>query len=174
MENAAAADLQPVVLMGVSGSGKTTVGQRLAEVLGRVFIDGDDLHPLANKEKMAHGVPLTDEDRWPWLHVVGERLAEGDGVVVACSALRRAYRDALRELAPDTFFALLSGSHDLLAARVAARHHEYMPASLLDSQLATLEPLQADEDGGVFDVSGTVDETVAAIRGRLAAERRAS
>lgn len=168
----APAAIIPIVLMGVSGSGKTTVGERLAEVSGRVFIDGDALHPAANKKKMADGVPLTDEDRWPWLRLVGERLAAGDGAIVACSALKRSYRDALREAAPDAFFALLSGTRELLAARVAARHHEYMPASLLDSQLATLEPLEPDEFGAVFDVAGSVDETVAAIRARLAADQR--
>ena len=171
MDNSPAAALQPIVLMGVSGSGKTTVGERLAEVSGRVFIDGDDLHPAANKEKMALGIPLTDDDRWPWLHRVGERLAVGDGPIVACSALRRAYRDALRELAPGAFFALLNASRDVLAERVASRHHEYMPASLLDSQLATLEPLEPDENGAIFDVAASVDEVVAAIRTRLAADR---
>ncbi|MFC4242021.1 gluconokinase [Gryllotalpicola reticulitermitis] len=160
--------IQPIVLMGVSGSGKTTVGERLAEASGRIFIDGDDLHPAANKEKMARGIPLTDDDRWPWLHRVGERLAVGDGPIVACSALRRAYRDALRESAPGTFFALLNPPRDVLAARVASRHHEYMPASLLDSQLATLEPLAADENGALFDVDESVDEVVASIRARLA------
>lgn len=171
MDLAPSVSLQPIVLMGVSGSGKTTVGERLAQASGRIFIDGDALHPLANKEKMARGIPLTDEDRWPWLHVVGERLAVGDGPIVACSALRRAYRDVLRESAPGAFFALLSGSHELLAARVAARHHEYMPASLLDSQLATLEPLGPDENGAVFDTAKPVDDVVAAIRAHLAADR---
>jgi gluconokinase len=167
MTDAPNTDPQPIVLMGVSGSGKTTVGERLAQVSGRVFIDGDDLHPAANKEKMARGIPLTDDDRWPWLQLVGQRLAAGDGPIVACSALRRIYRDALRASAPGAFFALLSGSRELLAARVAARHHEYMPASLLDSQLLTLEPLQPDENGAVFDVSGSVDDTVSAICARL-------
>lgn len=171
MSDATAATLQPIVLMGVSGSGKTTVGVRLAEASGRVFIDGDDLHPAANKQKMASGIPLTDDDRWPWLARVGERLAVGDGPIVACSALHRAYRDVLRQAAPGAFFALLNGSRDVLAARVAARHHEYMPASLLDSQLATLEPLGPDENGAVFDIALSADELVVAIRERLAADR---
>jgi gluconokinase len=156
--------------MGVSGSGKTTVGDRLADGSGRVFIDADDLHPAANKEKMAAGIPLTDDDRWPWLRVVGERLAVGDGVIMACSSLKRAYRDLLREYAPNAYFALLSGSREVLQARVGGRHHEYMPASLLDSQLALLEPLGADEHGGVFDIDHSVDEIVAAIRDALASD----
>ncbi|MCL2795782.1 MAG: gluconokinase [Microbacteriaceae bacterium] len=175
MENAPTATaLKPIVLMGVSGSGKTTVGDRLAEVSGRVFIDADDLHPAANKQKMAAGVPLTDEDRWPWLRIVGERLAVGDGVIVACSALKRAYRDLLREYAPNAYFALLSGSREVLEARVSGRHHEYMPASLLDSQLALLEPLGADEDGGVFDIAASADEIVEEIRGALASDEPAA
>jgi carbohydrate kinase (thermoresistant glucokinase family) len=157
--------------MGVSGSGKSTVGERLAAASGRVFIDGDDLHPLANKEKMAAGTPLTDDDRWPWLRRIGERLAVGDGVIVACSSLKRSYRDLLREYAPEAYFALLNGSRELLEARLAGRHHEYMPSTLLDSQLATLEPLGADERGGVFDVAQPVDGIVAGIRAALAAGR---
>lgn len=157
--------------MGVSGSGKSTVGDRLAAESGRIFIDADDLHPAANKEKMAAGIPLTDEDRWPWLRLVGERLAVGDGVIVACSSLRRSYRDLLREYAPETYFALLNGSRELLASRLSGRHHEYMPVTLLDSQLATLEPLAADEKGGVFDIAQPVDVVIAAIRAALAADQ---
>lgn len=163
MDSAASVSLQPIVLMGVSGSGKTTVGERLAAASGRVFIDGDDLHPRVNKEKMAAGIPLTDDDRWPWLRSIGERLAAGDGVIVACSSLKRAYRDLLREYAPGAYFALLSGSHALLVSRLAGRHHEYMPSTLLDSQLATLEPLGPDERGAAFDVAKPVDEVVAEI-----------
>ncbi|HEY0249671.1 MAG TPA: gluconokinase [Gryllotalpicola sp.] len=163
------AAVQPIVLMGVSGSGKSTVGDRLSEVSGRVFIDGDDLHPKANKEKMAAGIPLTDADREPWLRRIGERLAVGDGVVIACSALKRAYRDLLREYAPDAYFGLLSGSREVLEQRLAGRHHEYMPATLLDSQLATLEPLGPDEQGASFDIAEPVDEIVATIRDALAA-----
>ncbi len=169
MSTEPAAAVQPIVMMGVSGSGKTTVGEALAEASGRVFIDGDDLHPAANKEKMAAGVPLTDADREPWLRRVGERLAVGDGVIVACSALKRAYRDLLREYAPDAYFALLTGSREVLEQRLAGRHHEYMPASLLDSQLATLEPLGPDEQGAVFDVAQSVDGMIAKIRSGLAA-----
>ena len=170
MENAPSVTLQPIVLMGVSGSGKSTVGARLAAASGRIFIDGDDLHPAANKEKMAAGIPLDDDDRVPWLRRIGERLAVGDGVIVACSSLKRAYRDLLREYAPEAYFALLDGPRELLEQRLAGRHHEYMPATLLDSQLATLEPLGADERGGVFDIALPVDELVAAIRSALAAD----
>jgi len=161
--------IQPIILMGVSGSGKSTVGDRLAEVSGRVFIDGDDLHPKANKDKMAAGIPLTDDDRWPWLRRIGERLAVGDGAIIACSALKRSYRDLLREYAQNTYFAHLHGSREVLERHLAGRHHEYMPASLLDSQLATLEPLGPDEQGAVFDVAEPVDEIVGAIRAALAA-----
>ncbi|WP_220093824.1 gluconokinase [Gryllotalpicola protaetiae] len=168
MDSAPVVTLQPIVLMGVSGSGKSTVGEALAAASGRVFIDGDDLHPAANKEKQAAGIALTDDDRWPWLRRIGERLAVGDGVIVACSSLKRAYRDLLREYAPETYFALLSGSRELLEARLAGRHHEFMPATLLGSQLATLEPLGADERGGVFDIARPADELVEGIRAALA------
>ncbi|WP_243064008.1 gluconokinase [Humibacter sp. RRB41] len=162
------AQLPPIVLMGVSGAGKSVVGNALADASGRVFIDGDDLHPAANKEKMRAGVPLTDADRAPWLRIIGERLAVGDGVIVACSALKRRYRDLLREYAPGTYFAHLDPSREVLRARLAARVHEYMPAGLLDSQLGSLEPLQPDEFGAVFRVDETVDATVADIRAALA------
>jgi gluconokinase len=159
--------LRPIVLMGVSGAGKTVVGTELSLQTGRPFVDGDDLHPAANKEKMRAGVPLTDTDREPWLRTIGARLAEGDGVIVACSALKRRYRDLLRECAPDVYFAHLDPGADALRERLAVRHHEYMPAGLLDSQLATLEPLDADEPGGVFAEVGDVAATVAAIRAAL-------
>jgi gluconokinase len=171
MDSATSVTLQPIVLMGVSGSGKSTVGESLAAASGRIFIDGDDLHPAANKEKMAAGIPLTDDDRWPWLRRIGERLAVGDGVIIACSSLKRTYRELLREYAPDAYFALLSGTRELLAERLAGRHHEYMPTTLLDSQLATLEPLGADERGGVFDIARPVGELVAEIRDALAADQ---
>lgn len=143
--------------MGVSGSGKSTIGGLLSAATGRPFLDGDDLHSAAAKAKMAAGVPLDDADRTPWLRAIGARLAEGDGVIVACSALKRAYRDILREAAPGTFFAHLSGSHELLEDRLDARKGHFMPESLLDSQLATLEPLGPDENGAVFDISQPSD-----------------
>lgn len=145
--------------MGVSGSGKTTVGSALAAALGRRFVDADDLHPPANVEKMAAGVPLTDDDRRPWLDAVGAVLAEG-GVVVACSALRRAYRDRLRAAAPGLRLVFLHGTRELLAERMGHRDH-FMPVTLLDSQLATLEEPGPDEHPLSFDVARPVDEIVA-------------
>ncbi|WP_421733921.1 gluconokinase [Cellulomonas sp.] len=141
-----------VVVMGVSGCGKSTVGSLLADRLGVPFLDADSLHPPANLAKMAGGVPLTDADRWPWLRLVGSALAGApDGTVVACSALRRAYRDVLREAAPDVRFVHLVGTHAQLSARMSSREGHFMPASLLDTQLATLEPLEPDEQGIALD-----------------------
>ena len=158
-------DRVQVVVMGVSGSGKTTVGERLAAQLGVPFVDGDALHPPANVAKMASGVPLTDDDRAPWLRIVGQAVAgtTPEGVVVACSALKRSYRDLIRAEAPGTLFAELDGTRELLAARMSARPGHFMPVSLLDSQLATLEPLQQDEDGLRLDVGGSPDQLAATI-----------
>jgi gluconokinase len=143
-----------VVIMGVSGCGKSTVGKLLAQALGGVFLDGDELHPEASITKMASGTPLTDEDREPWLRDIGVRLASAEGtVVIACSALKRSYRDLIRSAARDIVFVHLHGSRELLAQRMAARPGHFMPGSLLDSQLATLEKLSADEHGGCFDIS---------------------
>ena len=150
-----------VVVFGVCGSGKSTVGALLAAARSATFIDADSLHPAANKAKMSAGQPLTDEDRAPWLALVAQALASGGGtnggVVVACSALRRAYRDVLSAAAapgePRVRFVQLSGSREILAERMAARVGHYMPLSLLDSQLALLEPLQTDEAGLSLDVS---------------------
>jgi carbohydrate kinase (thermoresistant glucokinase family) len=145
--------------MGVSGCGKSTVGALLAGRLGVPFIDADALHPPANVARMAAGIALTDEDRWPWLRAVGEALAAApDGAVVACSALRRAYRDGLRQAAPDASFAHLHGPRQVLAQRLAARLDHFMPAALLDSQLATLEPLEGDERGVVLSLELSPEE----------------
>lgn len=151
-----------VVVMGVSAAGKSSVGAALAQRLGLEFIDGDDLHSAQNRAKMASGTPLNDEDREPWLDVVGRTLAHasGDGLVVACSALRRRYRERIRSQQPSSFFIHLDGAPGLLAARAAGRSDHFMPSSLLDSQLATLEGLEADERGVRLDVSGSVSEIV--------------
>ncbi len=152
-----------VVVMGVSGSGKSTVGLALAERLGVPFADADDLHPAANVAKMAAGHPLDDDDRRPWLELIGRWLADHpDGGVVACSALKRAYRDGIRAHAADAVFLHLDGAHEVIARRQAGRPGHFMPASLLDSQFETLEPLGVDEAGVVVDVAEDVD-TIAQV-----------
>lgn len=142
--------MKPVlVAMGVSGAGKSSVGAALAQRTGATFVDSDSLHPQANVQKMAAGNPLDDQDRWPWLELVGAELASNhpEGIIVACSALKRAYRDAIRAKAPGTVFIQLSVGLPVLQNRVAQRPGHFMPPSLLQSQLETLEPLQADEAG---------------------------
>ena len=135
-----------LVIMGVSGCGKSSVGAGLAARLGLNYRDGDDLHPLENVAKMRAGMPLTDGDRWPWLDRVGEVLLADAPVIVGCSALKRAYRDRIRTAAggPVTFVHL-AGSQEVIAARMALRQGHYMPLSLLDSQFAALEPPAAEE-----------------------------
>lgn len=153
--------VDPIVVMGVSGSGKSTVGAALAHRLDVPFANADDLHPRANIEKMAAGHPLDDQDRYPWLERVGQWLFEHrSGGVMSCSALKRAYRDQLRRHEPATVFLHLSGSRELIASRQARRHGHFMPTSLMDSQFATLEPLGADERGVVVDVANGVDATI--------------
>ena len=152
-----------VVVMGVSATGKTTVGEQLAEELGCEFIEGDSLHPRRNIEKMERGIPLTDEDRWPWLQAIAELVAvrdlEGTSTVVTCSALKRKYRDILRDAAP-TFFVHLDAPFEVLQARMQQRTKHFMPTSLLRSQVDTLEELGDDEAGTVVDVSPPFDEVV--------------
>jgi gluconokinase len=152
-----------IVVMGVSATGKTTVGEGLAEELGCEFIEGDGLHPSANLEKMAEGIPLTDEDRWPWLRAIAELVAVRDrertSTVVTCSALKRAYRDVLRDAAP-TFFVHLEAPFEVLQKRMSHRTKHFMPTTLLRSQFDTLEPLGDDEAGAAVDVTPPVDEVV--------------
>jgi len=155
--------LTSVVLMGVSGSGKTTVGRRAAVLAGVPFIDADDLHPLANVAKMSAGHPLDDADRAPWLDRVARVLADETGAVVACSALRRSYRDRLRRDAPHVVFILLQLSRMDLERRLAARPAHFMPVGLLDSQLAALEAPAPDEGVLVLDATRPIEELAAAV-----------
>lgn len=162
----------PLVVMGVSGSGKSTTGAALAAEIGAPFFDADALHPERNKEKMRAGIPLTDEDRWPWLDLVGAALAERDDAtgrapVVACSSLKRLFRDRLRAVAPDAFFVFLRAPRDVLIERLTGRQHEYMPATLLDNQLATLEDLQSDEAGVAVEVDAPPAEIVVRVLAAL-------
>jgi gluconokinase len=162
------------VVMGVSGCGKTTVGSALAGALGVPFVEGDDYHPHENVRKMASGVPLTDADRAPWLQALARRIAQAstadEGVVVACSALKRAYRDLLRQPAPALRFIHLHGPPSLIAQRLAARSGHYMPATLLDSQLATLEPPDGAEPSWTFDLALAPEDIVTDILRRIQSE----
>ncbi len=159
-----------VTVMGVSGSGKTTVGAALAQRLHVPYEDADNLHPPANVAKMSAGIPLDDEDRLPWLRAVGawQVAHAGSGGVTSCSALRRSYRDVLREFVPDQVFLHLAGERDVVARRVAGRPGHFMPSALVDSQYATLEPLGADERGTAIDLDRPVDELVDAAVAALA------
>lgn len=151
----------PVVVMGVSGSGKSTVGAALAQRLRAPFADADDFHPAANVAKMTAGHALDDDDRRPWLDAIGAWLADHDtGGVMTCSALKRAYRDQLRTHTPDIVFVHLHGAREVITRRQATRPGHFMPASLLDSQFATLEPLEPGETGFVVDVDQSVDAIV--------------
>jgi gluconokinase len=153
--------LPVLVVMGVSGSGKSTVGAAVAQRLRVPFADADDFHPPANIAKMTAGQALDDHDRRPWLEAIGEWLAaHPDGAVISCSALKRSYRDQLRHHAPAVAFLHLQGEREVIARRQASRPGHFMPASLLTSQFATLEPLQPDERGVVIDVDQSVDAIV--------------
>ena len=155
-----------IVVMGVQGVGKSTIGAMLAARLGVAFVDGDALHPARNVELMASGMPLSDDDRVPWLAAIGstvvDRASDG-GVVVACSALRRSYRDLLREHDPLIYFVEPWGPIELVRERIGARTHEYMPPALLQSQYDTLEPLAADENGIRVSVRASPEEIVAEV-----------
>jgi gluconokinase len=167
-----------IVVMGVSGSGKTSAARELTRQLGWEYIEGDDLHPEANVAKMASGIPLDDDDRWPWLRriaeVIGAHEAAGTSLIVTCSALKRAYRDLLREGHPSVWFAHVDVPREVLAERLAQRQGHYMPPSLLDSQLATLQRLGDDEPGDVIAGNGPLDQTVAAVLRDLKTERQLS
>lgn len=158
-----------IIVSGVSGSGKSTVGVALADRLGLTFRDGDEFHSLGNIDKMTAGIALDDDDRWPWLRDIGAWLHDHDGVV-ACSALKRSYRELIRTECPQAWTVQLSGDHGLIDERQAARHGHFMPASLMDSQWAALEPLDADERGAVIgvgpDVDVLVDQICAALHPR--------
>ncbi|MCV7011140.1 gluconokinase [Mycolicibacterium madagascariense] len=151
----------PIVVMGVSGSGKSTVGAALAQRLRVPFADADDLHPAANIAKMTAGHALTDEDRRPWLDVIGRWLADHrEGGVMSCSALKRAYRDQLRSHCPDVVFLHLAGTPEVIGRRQASRPGHFMPPSLLASQFQTLEPLDDDEAGVAIDVDQGIDSII--------------
>ncbi|HEY8719949.1 gluconokinase [Pengzhenrongella sp.] len=158
-----------VVVMGVAGSGKTTVGQALADHLGIEYADADAFHSPASVAKMASGHPLDDDDRAPWLAAIGAWLAQhqDSGAVVGCSALRRRYRDVLRAAAPEVQFLHLDGDPAVLTQRVAERPGHFMPASLITSQLETLERLEPDEHGHVLDLTAPVDAIVAGFTATL-------
>lgn len=160
------------VIMGVSGSGKTSVGEALSERLGAPYIDGDALHPAANIEKMSAGIPLEDDDRWPWLQRVGETLARTPGtVLIGCSALKRRYRDHIRTAAatPVTFL-FLEGGKSLIAERMKSRTGHFMPAKLLDSQFAALEPPQPGESAITVRIDQPLEGIVAdSLAGMLGA-----
>ncbi|MEM0989181.1 MAG: gluconokinase [Pseudomonadota bacterium] len=163
-----------LIVMGVTGCGKTTVGALLAGRLGAVFLDGDDYHPEANVEKMSEGIPLTDDDRWPWLdrlgEVIEEAVADRGRVVLACSALRRVYRDRLTQGCREApLFIHLAGGRELIHGRMAARREHYMPVALLDSQIATLEPIEADENALEVEVDAPADDVVARVLNHLVA-----
>ena len=160
-----------VVVMGVSGSGKTTVASLLADTFGWAFQEGDKLHPPANVEKMSRGTPLTDADRLPWLHKIAEAIdgwrAQGRSGVVTCSALKRSYRDIIVGDRPDVRLVYLKGSPDLIRRRMAERHGHFMPSSLLDSQFSILEEPSPDENAIVVDIGRPPDQIAGEIADRI-------
>ncbi len=162
--------------MGVAGCGKSTVGKALATAIGGAYLEGDALHPPANIEKMSAGIPLTDEDRWPWLTRVATELSAGEGTVIGgCSALKRRYRDHIRDKAgEDVLFVHLAGSRDLIASRMAEREGHFMPTSLLDSQFEALEPPTDDETAIAVSIDDTTAGIVTAIIAALGEIRRRS
>jgi gluconokinase len=161
-----------VVVLGVSGAGKSTVGAAVAEELGVPFLEGDDFHPAANVAKMAAGLPLDDADREPWLRALADRIRRsyraGQGLVLACSALKRAYRDELRAASPRLWCLYLALDRDTANARVSGRTGHFMPARLVDSQFETLEPLEPDEPGATLDATAGLVITVGRARDAVA------
>ena len=161
------------VLMGVTGCGKTSVGEQLAERLGWAMLEGDSFHPQSNKDKMSSGTPLTDEDRWPWLEEIGRQMRKygerNESAVVTCSALKRAYRNRLRQAAGtcEVRFVHLTGARPVLEERMRARTGHFMPASMLDSQLETLETPGTDENAITVDIDQPLDTIVNRIITRL-------
>ena len=177
MSNSAPADrirTRHVVVMGVSGSGKSTVAQGIGEAMNLPFAEADRFHPQGNIDKMSQGIPLTDDDRYPWLRDLAAWMAtqaqQGQSTVMACSALRRQYRDILRHGPPEVHFVHLAGDLEVIAQRMAARQDHFMPVSLLQSQFDTLEPLEADAAGVALELRHTpeelIDEAVAWLRER--------
>ena len=164
----------PIVVMGVSGSGKSTVGSALAQRLRVPFVDADTLHPPANIAKMSAGEPLDDDDRYPWLEKVGQWLAGHPGGVISCSALKRKYRNQLRTHCPRVEFLHLNGSPELISSRLAARSGHFMPDALLRSQFGTLEPLGADEAGFTVDIGQSVEAIIDGFRAGSAAPKHSS
>lgn len=158
------------VIMGVAGSGKSHIGAALAKALGGVYVDGDDLHPPANIAKMSRGEPLNDDDRWPWLDLVGARLArpaDGD-LLIGCSALKRSYRDRIRRaVGGRATFVHLTGERSVIEGRMAAREGHFMPTSLLDSQFAALEPPAPDEDALAVSIDQPPEAIVAEVMKRI-------
>ena len=161
------APVQQIVVMGVAGVGKTTIAERVSALTGWVFAEGDRFHPAANIAKMSSGQALTDEDRWPWLHSIGDymsaEIAAGRSGIVTCSALRRVYRDLLRGDRPQLQFCHLAGEEPMVAERIAQRTGHFLPPSLLRSQYETLEPLEDDEPGVTVCVDGDADAVLAHV-----------
>jgi gluconokinase len=162
-----------LIVMGVSGSGKTTVASKLAGRLRWAFEDGDRFHPKSNVEKMSAGQPLTDEDRWPWLNAIADEIerlcAAGEHAVIACSALKRTYRDVLLRGRDDVRIVFLNGTQQLIAHRLSLRKDHFMPPGLLDSQFRTLEPPGFDENAIDVSIDATVDTIVDDVVSKLEA-----
>ncbi|BCH65042.1 gluconokinase [Agrobacterium vitis] len=161
-----------IIVMGVSGCGKSSIGEGLAKKLDVPFLEGDSLHPAANVEKMAKGTPLNDEDRWPWLQAIGDKMAaalrEGQTIIVSCSSLKKSYRDLLREATGNlTAFIYLEGSKELLTRRMGERTGHFMPVSLLESQLATLESPKDEPCVVTVDIDRSIDAIVEAAAAGL-------